>query len=63
MSVYVVQERKRFNSVTGEHEPVVNLMPAAEIGDLVELFDHRQHALLPGPTLRMITYCLLVTQY
>jgi len=50
MSVYVVQERKKYNSVTGDMEPVVNLAPACEFGDLIQLFDHRQHALLVGPT-------------
>lgn len=54
MSVYVVQERKRFNSITKELEPVVNLTPAAKYGDLVELFDNRQHALLTGPTVKTL---------
>lgn len=49
MSVYVVQERKKMNHVTGEFEPVVNIMPAAEYGTLVELFPHNQHALLVAP--------------
>ena len=46
MSVYVVQERKKMNPVTGELEPVINIMPAAEYGDLVEVFNPTEHALL-----------------
>lgn len=46
MSVYVVQERKKFDRVTGELVAAVNIMPAAEYGDLIEVFDSKQHALL-----------------
>ena len=46
MKVYVVQERKKFDRVTGELVPAVNIMPAAEYGELIELFDSKQHALL-----------------
>jgi len=49
MSVYVVQERKKFNTITRELEPVVDITAAAEYGDMVELFTTKQHALLPGP--------------
>lgn len=46
MSVYVVQERKKLNSATGEFVPVINIIPAAKFGNLVELFTPTQHALL-----------------
>lgn len=54
MSVYVVQERKKFNANTEEYEPVVNLMPAAKFGDLDVLFDGNHHELLTGPTVRVL---------
>ena len=52
MTVYVVQERKRYDPIAGELVPAVNLMPAAEYGNLIELFNHRQHSLLSGPIVR-----------